>query len=186
MSKTKIAENVKIGHIYECNFGLYKKIDGSGETSNAIEASDGDLNYRIPHELIKKRPVIVIGKHRGLCTVVPISTTFEDHKKEKKIPENMGIHVRIPEKDFPKNSRNYQSNIEMWAKCNLVCHVDNGRLRDLVELRADGVFSHIPAFKISDELLLAIRKGVILSIGMKPLLDKVEILESDLESIQKS
>ena len=42
MSKTKIAENVKIGHIYECNFGLYKKIDGSGETSNAIEASDGD------------------------------------------------------------------------------------------------------------------------------------------------
>lgn len=113
MSKTKIAENVKIGHIYECNFGLYKKIDGSGETSNAIEASDGDLNYRIPHELIKKRPVIVIGKHRGLCTVVPISTTFEDHKKEKKYLKTWEYMLEYLKKIFQK----IQETIKAISRC---------------------------------------------------------------------
>lgn len=174
MAMTKIAGNVKIGGIYECDFGLFKansELCAMNTTSNADQALSDDLNYKIPHELIKKRPVIVIGKHRGLSLVVPISTTKELHKKASKISENQGIHIKLNETDFPAGAYKYQNDIDMWAKCNLISHVDNGRLRDLRS--SLDTSQHLPVFIVSPETLEKIRTGVLLSIGMKPLLDKI-------------
>lgn len=97
MAILRIKGNVRIGGIYECSFGQFKKIAslGGGLTPSRDDADESDLNYRIPNELIKKRPVIVISKHRGLCTVVPVTGTKELHKKPEKVPENMGIHVQL-------------------------------------------------------------------------------------------
>lgn len=80
----KIAGNLQIGGIYECNFGSYKSIHG-GTTEKRDEADSNKLDYRIPNEMIKSRPVVVISKHRGVCTVIPVSTTPEKaHKNPKK------------------------------------------------------------------------------------------------------
>lgn len=174
MAMTKIDGKVKIGGIYECDFGLFKANQNclTETTSDAREAVDNDLNYKIPHELIKKRPVIVIGKHRGLSLVVPISTTKETHKKAHKIPENQGIHIKLMATDFPSNVHKYQNNVDMWAKCNLITHIDNGRLTDLRS--SSNPRQHLPVFIIPQDTLEKIKMGVLLSIGMQSLLDKIE------------
>jgi uncharacterized protein YifN (PemK superfamily) len=185
MAKTFVTNNVKIGGIYECDFGQFKNKNPNENdtTTDANSADITDLNYRIPHELIKKRPVIVIGKHRGLCTVIPISTTKETHKKSCKIPENQGLHVKITSSDFPNNAYKYDNNKEMWAKCNLITHIDAGRLRDFRDKQ--NTSCHIPAFVISQDLLNKIRTGVILSIGLKQLIDDFENLKRENNSLSK-
>lgn len=168
MAKTFIQGNVKIGGIYECNFGLFKNISG-GVTKDRDLADESDMNHKIPNELIKKRPVVVVGKHRGLCLVAPISTKKETHKKPSKIPEVQGIHVKLTENDFPTNSVKYSNTQDMWVKCNLVTHVDAGRLRDL---KSNVDNSYLPVFVLENEVLRKIREGIILSIGMAELLEE--------------
>lgn len=184
MAKKLIAGNVKIGGIYECDFGLFKDNNQCQKltTTDSSEADISDLNYKIPHELIKKRPVVVVSKHRGLCLVVPISTTQELHKKKVKIPENQGIHVKIPHSDFPQGAFKYAHNVDMWAKCNLITHVDVGRLRDLRS--SNNTSAHLPVFTVSNELLKKIRHGIILSIGMKELLEAAQESSTEAETGQ--
>ncbi|HTG56479.1 MAG TPA: type II toxin-antitoxin system PemK/MazF family toxin [Niabella sp.] len=163
MAQLKIAGNVRIGHIYECDFGLYKKPDGT-VTDNRDEACTDDYNYRIPNEMIKKRAVVVIGKHRGIYLVVPISSTKETAVRPDKEPESKGFHIKLTEQDFPVTSR-YQAGTERWAKSNLIEAVDGGRLRDI---RSDQ--GHLSAHKITDETLRKIREGVMIAIGLRDLI----------------
>ncbi len=173
MAQLKITGNVRIGHIYECEFGFFKHTNGINVTSNRDEAIEDDYNYKIPNEIIKKRPVIVIGKHKGLYIVVPISSTEETHRKPHKNPENTGLHTRLQAIDFPE-THHYRTNITRWAKSNLVSSVDGGRLRD--------IFNHntrafVPAHRISDDTLKKVREGVIIAIGMRDLLHTLDVTQ---------
>lgn len=173
MAQLKIAGNVKIGHVYECIFGLFKSTTQpqapdfiQETTTDKASAVDDDYNYRIPNELIKKRPVIVIGKHRGLYIVVPISTTRETDKKEAKNPDVVGFHVKLEDNDMPVTSR-YAAGEERWAKSNMLATVDGGRLRDLYEPKTR---RSVVAHKVSDATLLKVRHGVLISIGLRDML----------------
>lgn len=168
MAQLRIANNVRIGHIYDCNFGLFKKTDGGGETSNKEEASEDDYNFRIPNEMIKKRPVIVIGKHRGQYIVVPISSKKETHRRPEKEPENKGFHIKLAENDFPV-TEHYEVGRDRWAKSNLVTTIDGGRLRDLYD---GATKSHIPAHAVSEETVKKVKEGVIISIGLGSILNQ--------------
>ena len=167
MAQLQINGNVRIGHIYECEFGLYKKING-GNTAKKEEAVINDYDYRIPNEMVKKRAVVVVGKHGGGYLVVPISSTKETAKKKDKEPEAKGFHIKLSTEDFPETER-YLSSTERWAKSNLVTSIDGGRLRDIYDKKTR---KYIAAHKISDETLKKVREGIVISIGMNDLLDK--------------
>ena len=172
MAILRIDGNVKIGHIYECNFGMFKKNEvpqaeqPQAVTKDKDEAATGDYNYRIPNEMIKKRPVVVIGKHKGQYIVVPISSKKEVDKKPAKNPENVGFHILLQPGDMPVTAR-YVQEKERWAKSNLLMTIDGGRLTDIYDTEAN---QFVPAHKISDDTLLKIRHGVIISIGLRDML----------------
>ncbi len=172
MAILRINGNVKIGHIYECNFGMFKKNEApqAGQnqpvTKDKDEAATDDYNYRIPNEMIKKRPVVVIGKHKGQYMVVPISSTKETDKKPAKNPENVGFHILLQPGDMPVTARYVQEKAR-WAKSNLLMTIDGGRLTDIYDTETD---QFVAAHKISDETLLKIRHGVIISIGLRDML----------------
>ena len=94
----------------------------------AVQQVDNDYDFRIPNEMIKKRAVIILGKHRGQYIAVPVSSTKETHKKAHKIPEITGLHTRLLAKDFPETKK-YKKETLRWAKSNLVMTIDGGRLR---------------------------------------------------------
>lgn len=162
MAVHRIAENIRIGGIYECNFGSYKCVNG-GLTESRADADEADLNYRIPNEMIKRRPVVVINKHRGLCTVIPISSTREKpHKNPKKDVVNQGICVPlqgyIPITHFYKND-------PCWGVCYAAQTIDIGRLRDIYDKNTS---LYVKA-TVPSEMLLKLRFGVIKSIGLESL-----------------
>lgn len=162
MAQTRVAGQIRIGHIYECEFGLFKKgAEGTDTTVVRDEADDTAYNYRIPNELIKRRAVVVIGKHRGLYLVVPVSSTFENGPKPHKVPENSGLHVQMGD-DFPVTAR-YTAGKPRWAKSNLVQAVDGGRLTDVFDQKTR---KNIPAHQVSENTLLKIRYGVMISMGL--------------------
>lgn len=165
MAILRIKNNVKIGGVYECSFGSFKKLleHGGGVTNQRGEADESDHNYRIPNELIKKRPVIVISKHRGLCTVVPVSGTKELNTKPGKVPETMGIHVQL-QGHIPTTHR-YEDK-PCWGLCNLAHTIDSGRLRDIYDENTKGFI----VSAVSQEMLIKLRFGVMRSIGMGSLI----------------
>ncbi|SGZ03377.1 type II toxin-antitoxin system PemK/MazF family toxin [Moritella viscosa] len=166
MAQLKIKGNVRIGHIYECYFGLFKATDG-GTTTNKQEACEDDYNYRVPNEMIKKRAVVVVGKHRGQYLVVPISSSKETNiRKPQKEPENTGMHTKLQMGDFPE-THHYTTDRERWAKSNLICAIDGARLRDIYN---NNISNFIPAHMVTENTLKKIREGVIISIGMRDLL----------------
>lgn len=164
MSQLKIKGNVRIGHVYDCLFGQFKK-KGGGTTSLKDEA-DLDYNYRIPNEIVKTRLVVVVGKHRGAYIVIPVSATKEQAKKQTKEPEYQGFHVKLQSTDIPATNR-YPYGVDRWALCNLVTTVDGGRLRDLYDAENNCC---VDAHKVADDSLKKIREGVIISIGMRDIL----------------
>ena len=164
MSQLRINGNVKIGHVYDCIFGEFKKL-GSGTTANRDEASL-DYNYRIPNEIVKTRLVVVIGKHRGQYNVVPISATKETAKRKDKEPEAKGFHVMLDDNDIPVTPR-YSYGVHRWALSNLITTVDGGRFRDLFN---SDTKKPVLSQKVSDNTLRKIREGVIISIGMRDLI----------------
>ncbi|MBI6169354.1 type II toxin-antitoxin system PemK/MazF family toxin, partial [Serratia marcescens] len=123
-------------------------------------------NYRIPNEMIKKRPVVVIGKHKGQYIVVPISSTKETDKKPAKNPENVGFHIMLQPGDMPVTAK-YEQGKARWAKSNLLVTIDGSRLTDIYDI---GTGQFVVAHKISDDTLLKIRQGVIISIGLRSIL----------------
>lgn len=170
MAQTRVAGQIRIGHIYECEFGLFKKVaEGVDTTVARDEADDTAYNYRIPNELIKRRAVVVIGKHRGLYLVVPVSSTFENGPKPHKVPENSGMHVQMGG-DFPVTAR-YTAGKARWAKSNLVQAVDGGRLTDVFD---PATRKNIPAHQVSENTLLKIRYGVMISMGLGKMLPAEE------------
>ncbi|KUM52197.1 type II toxin-antitoxin system PemK/MazF family toxin [Rheinheimera sp. EpRS3] len=170
MAQLKINGNVKIGHIYECEFGMFKKKMDGLTTSDKDDAVQDDYNYRIPNEMIKRRAVVVVGKHRGQYVVVPISSTKETANRVEKEPESKGFHVPLKLGDFPVTKR-YEAETARWAKSNLVTTIDGGRLRDIYD---DVQQSHILAHQMSEDTLKKVREGIIISIGMNSLLAIVD------------
>jgi uncharacterized protein YifN (PemK superfamily) len=162
VAQTRVDGQVRIGHIYECDFGRFKKTgDGLDTTVDRDEADETAYNYKIPNELIKRRAVVVIGKHRGLYLVVPVSSTFENAPKPHKVPENFGMHVQMGV-DFPVTAR-YTAGKPRWAKSNLVQAVDGGRLTDVFD---PDTRKNIPAHRVTESTLLKIRYGVMISMGL--------------------
>ena len=168
MAQLRIKDNVRIGHVYDCNFGEFKKKDGT--TVHRNEALI-DYNYRIPNEIIKTRLVIVIGKHRGAYIVVPISATKEEAKKKQKEPEFQGFHVKLEYTDIPTTPR-YPYGVERWGLCNLVTTIDGGRLQDLYHSKEK---CFLKAQKVSDNTLRKIRRGVLIAIGVRDWLKAIDV-----------
>lgn len=169
MAQLIVKGNIRIGHVYECIFGLFKRLhpdeEGNLTTVNKDEADHDAYDYRIPVELIKKRAVVVIGKHKGQYIVVPISSTQATDRKPHKYPENMGIHIRLAAYDLPQGGK-YSESKPRWAKCDLVTTVDGRRLRDIYDAEAQ---THIPAHAVTQSTLLEIRYGVMRAIGLRDL-----------------
>lgn len=167
MAIRRISGNVRIGGIYECDFGSYKKING-GLTVSRDEADDTDLNYRIPNEMIKRRPVVVISRHKGLCTVVPVSATEEKaHKNPKKDMIIQGVCV--PLQGHMPQTHFYTSGC-CWAICYAAQTIDIGRLRDIYNRDV----SEFVRTTVSSEMLLKLRFGVIKAIGLSSLVPSSE------------
>ncbi|MCT8764470.1 type II toxin-antitoxin system PemK/MazF family toxin [Glaesserella parasuis] len=77
-----------------------------------------DFSGFIAPEMVKTRPVVVISKHKKnseLVTIVPLSTT----KLEPLEP----YHYPMPNNPLPD-----KSNIQCWAKCDMVYTVSLSRL----------------------------------------------------------
>lgn len=169
MAKLNTNGHIRIGHVYECIFGLFKRLQpdeaGNLTTVNKDEADSTAYDYRIPVELVKKRAVVVIGKHKGQYIVVPISSTQATDKKPHKYPESMGTHIRLTECDLPQRGK-YSEFKPRWAKCDLVTTVDGGRLRDIFDTEAH---AHVPAHAVTSNTLLEIRYGVMRAIGLRDL-----------------
>lgn len=164
MAQLRINGNVKIGGIYECNLGSYKHKTANNQfTNKPNEAAVDDYNYPIPLEIVKKRVVVVIAKDRGLCTIVPISSTKEQFQKASKDPVAKGIHTLLGE-DFP-TTHHYQPR-DRWAKSNLVRTIDASRLTDIYCENHGGF---IPTYQIDEVTLKKIRYGVITHIGLRDL-----------------
>lgn len=173
MTKTRIYGRVRIGAVYECIFGDFKRDPDRGDppaegmalpltTVDATEALTDDYNYRVPHEMIKKRAVVVIGRNRGQCIVVPISSKQTTANKQHKYPEALGIHIRLSEADTPPGGK-YMEVKPRWAKADLVSCVDESRLRDIYCFHRR---RHIDAHIVSPDTLQNIRFGVMKAIGM--------------------
>lgn len=163
MAERKISGNVRIGGIYECDFGSYKAKNG-GVTVLRDEAVCDDLNYRIPNEMIKRRPVVVVSKHRGVCTVVPISTTKEKQPKnpKKDLIEN-GICIDF--KGLIPKTHFYDPETPCWAVCYAVQMIDIGRLRDIYDQDEQ---KHLTV-SISAEMVRNVRFGIVKAIGLPSL-----------------
>lgn len=167
MALHKIRGNLRIGGIYECNFGSFKCTSG-GHTEKRDEADDSDLNYRIPNEMIKLRPVVVINKHRGLCTVIPVSSTREkEHKNPKKDVVNMGICVSM-QGHIPKT--HFYDDSPCWGVCYAAQTIDIGRLRDIY----DKTTKTFVTATVPSELLLKLRFGVVKAVGLTSLVPAEE------------
>ena len=164
MAQLKIHGNIRIGYIYECYLGNFKHV--LNRTTGNIDICDNDYDFRIPNEMIKKRAVIILGKHRGQYIVVPVSSTKETHKKAHKIPEITGLHTRLLAKDFPETKK-YKKETLRWAKSNLVMTIDGGRLRDIYDEDSE---SYVSAHAVSEGTLRSIRFGVMMAIGVRDLI----------------
>ena len=161
MAIKSVNGSIKVGYVYECIFGNFKKINTNETTTSKHEADFNAYDYNIPIEKKKKRAVVVVGKFKGLYIVVPISSTEDTHRNPKKTGVFRGFHVSIKEIDLPSAGK-YRDSKKRWAKCNLITTVDGGRLRDIFDEKNN---CHIPAHKVSEETLNLIKKGILKSIG---------------------
>lgn len=168
MAERKISGNLQIGGIYECNFGSYKSTVG-GITEKRDEADCNDLNYRIPNEMIKCRPVVVISKHRGVCTVIPVSTTREKENRnpKKDLVEN---GICVPLQGLIPTTHFYDSTTPCWGVCYSAQTIDIGRLRDIFDKNTQKYVSA----NVTPEVLLKLRFGVVKAIGLPSLVPREE------------
>lgn len=160
---------MRVGGIYECNFGSYKSlVSGEEVTHSRDDADEENLNYRIPNEMIKRRPVVVIKKHRGLCMVVPVSATREKpHKNPRKDQVEQGICV--PLSAWIPQTRFYTGK-DCWGVCYAAQTIDIGRLRDIYD-KNTGTFVNA---MVSDEMLLKLRFGIVKAVGLESLVPSTE------------
>lgn len=130
-----ISGNIKRGDILECNFGKYTET--LGEDGNPILDDDGKVVFdrnnfdtRIPNEMRKTRPVLVIGEHKGQYLVVPISSTEDTHSNARKTGVGRGFHIQLANDVIPV-THFYTADVTRWAKANMVQSVDRYRLSSI-------------------------------------------------------
>lgn len=136
----------KVGEVLECDFG------------NFHEEDPGNLDYRVPPEMVKRRMAVVLnGKLAcGGCLVVPISSKKHFNSIQR------GLHVPLSE-DLFRVTQFYDKR-ERWAKTELIQQVSKQRLFKLL----DGG-SRFDTF-LPRELVADIQKAVIKSISASSLL----------------
>jgi len=143
-----ISYNPDVGEVLICDFGQFRD-------PPLTPAFDG----RLPPEMIKRRPVVVLSsKISRACIVVPLSTTLDKAKLAK------GMHVEVPKQAIPELA--YFTPETRWAKSDLVSQVSHERLYML----RDPSRSHTHKHHLSRELVAEIQKAVIKSISASWLL----------------
>jgi uncharacterized protein YifN (PemK superfamily) len=154
--------NIKRGDILECNFGNYKEIQGEdGEVSH----DRSNFDTRIPNEMRKTRPIVVIGEHKGQYLVVPISSTEDTHNNPRKTGAGRGFHIVIDDGIIPV-THFYMAGMKRWAKANMVQAVDRHRLSNIYcKKRRERLQVEVPV-----ETLRAIQEALIKAIGRPELL----------------
>jgi uncharacterized protein YifN (PemK superfamily) len=120
------------------------------------------FGFREP-EMIKKRPVVVLRKHRSnpkLVTIVPLSTTRPD--------VTMSYHHEFLSNPLPDGMP-----FEItWAKCDMVVTVSLDRL-DRVKVKSHGKRIYIePTISAAD--LVNIRQCVVDALGLGPAMAAVD------------
>lgn len=118
---------------------------------------DFGTGFRVP-EMVKKRLVVVLSprlrRTSGLCTVVPLSTTFPNPVER--------FHHRMSEQSLPGK---FATRIT-WAKCDMVTTVSLERLdRVLIGRNAVGKRTYV-AQRVTGEDLAAIRQCVRFTLGL--------------------
>lgn len=157
-----IQGNISRGDILECNFGNYKEIT---DTNGVISFDRNHYDSRIPFEIRKTRPVVVIGDHKGSYIVVPISTTEDTHKNPRKTGVARRYHVELRDGEMPV-THFYEAGVIRWAKANMIQAVDRRRLASIYCRNQDLRL----AAKVNPETLKLVQEGVIRAIGCTALL----------------
>lgn len=153
----KINKNPTRGDIYECIFGNYVPVDQAFPQGPFRK----DLyDVRIPNEMRKRRPVVIVGERKKQFLVVPISSLEDTHPKAHRTGEAVRLHIRLDEDEVPVAPGYIQGTV-CWAKTDLVQSVDEERLR---EFRLDDG-THVVG-KVSAEKLLQIQEGIMRVIGL--------------------
>lgn len=170
-----IIGNIKRGDILECNFGNYKEM--LGEDGQSVLGSDGNVIFdrthfdtRIPHEMRKTRPVLVIGDHKGQYLVVPISSTEDTHNNPRKTGVARGFHIQLAADVIPV-THFYEAGITRWAKANMVQSVDRYRLTSIY-CKKSRTHLHV---KVGKETLKEVQEALIRAIGLPDLLEKPDL-----------
>ncbi len=113
----------------------------------------------IAPEMIKRRPVVVISprprRSNQLCTVVPLNTTVPNPVKP--------FHHRMDPRSLPGKL----AQRETWAKCDMLATVSLERLnRVMVGKNSAGKRIYV-AEQVIIEDLEAIRRGVMIALGIE-------------------
>lgn len=110
-----------------------------------------------PPEMVKKRPSVVVSRRdthgRGLCTVVPLSTT-------EPVPP-MPWHHKMPHLKITS----WQNFGIIWAKCDMLATVSFNRLdRPYTRTRHGRVYQTL---RLDEADLEAIRAGMLVYLGLR-------------------
>jgi len=151
-----IATNPAKGDIYECIFGHF--MPENPEHPEGPFKKD-DYNFRIPNEIRKRRPVVILGVRKTQIIVVPISTREDRASKPHKKAEAQGVHVKIPAGSIPVTDF-YSADTVCWAKADLIQTVDIQRLREFPNKNK----THTKG-KVCPDTLKLIEEAVLRSIG---------------------
>jgi len=121
-----ITTNPTRGDIYDCLFGNYLPLDPSQPTGPFDKTA---YDHRIPNEMRKRRPVVVLGERNNQLLVAPISSTRDVHKKPHRTGEALGFHIKLTGNEIPDNGF-YTIGVDRWVKVDLIQSVDVKRLRE--------------------------------------------------------
>ncbi len=116
-----------------------------------------------PPEMVKLRPAVIVSPrlpHRdGLCTVVPISGSFDGRALPYIVELNLVVALPDP----------FQHQ-KVWAKCDMLATVSFGRL-DMFRTERDhtGKRRYLKP-RLTPEQLAAVRQGILSALGMADIL----------------
>lgn len=118
---------------------------------------DFNTGFKAP-EMIKRRPVVVISprprRSNQLCTIVPLSTTAPNPVEP--------FHHRMDPHSLPGKLAQKVT----WAKCDMLATASLERLdRVMIGKEPDGKRIYV-AEQVLDEDLQAIRRSVMIALGM--------------------
>ena len=153
----KISTNPRRGDVYDCILGNYDPVDAA-QPDGPFKKDNYD--FRIPNEMRKRRPVVILGDRNKQLLVVPISALEDRHKNPKKTGEAKKLHIRLKGDETPVTAT-YIQGIPTWAKADLIQSVDEERLREF--RLADGTYVR---GSVSPETLRAIQEAVMRHIGL--------------------